>query len=66
MGLMLRKPGGVAGAPPAAEGQAGVLTGGQADCAAVIHGGCASAAAGGHCASKGAAATQSEPAAQFH
>ena len=30
MGLMLRKPGGVAGAPSAADGQDGVLTAGQA------------------------------------
>ena len=61
---MLRKPGGVAGAHPAAEGQEGALTAGHAGWAAAIHGsGAAYARAGhapdgGHCASEDAAAAQ--------
>ena len=70
-GVMLRRPGGVAGAPPPAEGHEGALCACHAGWAAAIHGGvaasaCPGQATGGHCASTGgAAAAQSVPWAQF-
>ena len=67
---MLRRPGGVGGAPPAAEAKEGAL-GGQAGWAANIQGDVAASTGGGEVAAEGhpgtasAAVPHSEPTAQF-